>query len=57
MPISMLTEGAIRQQTTAQSFARGSEYYDSDAVLEIARRGDLVTAEVQGSDYEPYTVT
>lgn len=51
-----LTEAAIRQLATPESFRRGSEYYESGAVLSLARRGDQLLAEVEGSQYEPYRV-
>lgn len=51
------TEADIRAGATSQSFSRGKDYYDDGAVLEIARRGALITAEVEGSDYAPYAIT
>ena len=41
---------------TPRSFSRGEGYYRDGAVDYITRRGDTITAEVQGSDYEPYEV-
>lgn len=52
-----LTEDWIRQQANELSFAKGERYYLDGAVLEIVRRGDLITAEVRGSAAEPYHVT
>jgi len=46
----------IQRSTTAQSFARGEDYYATGAVLELVRRGDTLYAEVEGSSYEPYQV-
>lgn len=51
------TEADIRAAASAQSFSRGMSYYNDGAVLEIVRRGAVITAEVEGSDYEPYEVT
>lgn len=51
-----LTEATIRNLTTAQSFSRGQAYLRDGAVLEIEQRGDLLLAEVEGSEYEPYQV-
>ena len=51
------TEADIRAGATSQSFSRGTNYYHDGAVLEIARRGALITAEVEGSDYAPYAIT
>ena len=52
-----LSESTIRQQTTAQSFQRGKEYYRSGAVISLVQRGDQIQARVRGSDYEPYQVS
>ncbi|HOS80367.1 MAG TPA: SWIM zinc finger family protein, partial [Anaerolineae bacterium] len=57
MTLPQLTEGWIRQQANESSFAKGERYYLDGAVLEIVRRGDLITAEVRGSAAEPYHVT
>ncbi|MCB9118024.1 MAG: SWIM zinc finger family protein [Caldilinea sp.] len=57
MIIPSFTEVDIRAGATSQSFSRGKDYYDNGAVLEIARRGALITAEVEGSDYAPYAIT
>lgn len=51
------TEANIQAGASAQSFSRGVSYYNDGAVLEVIRRGALITAEVEGSDYEPYEVT
>ncbi len=51
-----LTENAIREGASAESFRRGEGYYDEGAVLSLARRGDVIQAEVEGSQPEPYLV-
>jgi uncharacterized Zn finger protein len=51
-----LTEAAIRNLARSQSYDRGENYYDEGAVLDIVRRGDVLRAEVEGSQYEPYQV-
>lgn len=51
-----LTEAAIHPYVTDKSFRRGRRYYRQGAVLSVARRGDQLVAEVQGSHYEPYRV-
>ena len=51
------TEADIRAGATSQSFDRGTRYYRDGAVLDLARRGALITAEVEGSDYAPYAIT
>jgi uncharacterized Zn finger protein len=51
-----ITEAYVRELATEQSFDRGYRYYRDHSVFEIARRGNLITAMVEGSDYEPYRV-
>ncbi len=50
------TESDIRSLATAQSFARGENYYHDGAVSDLTLRGNQITARVAGSDYEPYRV-
>jgi uncharacterized Zn finger protein len=57
MSAPKLTEATIRAMTSAQSFSRGKEYYQSGAVSDLTRRGNILRAEVEGSGYEPYQVT
>ncbi|HLO86413.1 MAG TPA: SWIM zinc finger family protein [Nostocaceae cyanobacterium] len=54
LPIS---EAIIRQNSTTQSFNRGEEYYDNEAVVNLKKRGNLIEADVEGSEYKPYRVT
>lgn len=56
MEIPSLSETVIREGATAESFRRGQEYYNDGSVLSIARRGNVVEAEVAGSQPEPYAV-
>lgn len=51
-----LTEVAVRGLARPQSYDRGEDYYDEGAVLEVVRRGDILRAKVEGSQYEPYRV-
>ena len=51
-----LTEGDIQARASGQSYDRGRRYYENGYVLEATRRGNVVTAEVEGSQYEPYQV-
>jgi len=50
------SEADVRTLATEKSFDRGSRIYRNDAVFDIIRRGNVVTAKVEGSDYEPYRV-
>jgi len=47
----------IRGLTTAQSYERGLEYYESGAVSGLRQRGDVLMAEVEGRSYELHRVT
>jgi uncharacterized Zn finger protein len=51
-----LMEATIRHLTTDQSFRRDQTYMKAGAVLEIEQRDDLLLAEVEGSEYDPYQV-
>ena len=46
----LITEKTIRTLANAKSFARGQEYFREGAVSEVRRRGNRVTAEVEGGD-------
>lgn len=56
MIIPGLSESLIHQHASAESFRRGEEYYRGGAVRSLVRRGDVLRAEVEGSEYEPYLV-
>ncbi|HEY9786341.1 MAG TPA: SWIM zinc finger family protein, partial [Candidatus Obscuribacterales bacterium] len=49
-----LTEAQIRAMATEQSFARGKSYYNDGAIINPMRQGMELSAECEGSDYEPY---
>ncbi|KAA3662972.1 MAG: hypothetical protein DWQ04_11900, partial [Chloroflexi bacterium] len=51
-----LTEADIGALATDQSFDRGYRYYRNDSVSNVIRRGNMVTAYVEGSSYDPYQV-
>lgn len=52
-----LTEATIRELARPQSYDRGQSYYEQGAVGDVVRRGDTLRADVEGSQYQPYTVT
>ncbi|MDA8219092.1 MAG: hypothetical protein M0Z94_15920 [Dehalococcoidales bacterium] len=56
MRLPSLSEIAIREAATTESFQRGREYFDQGAVLSLTRRGDVIEAEVEGSQPVPYNV-
>ena len=51
------SEAAIRQRASAQSWTRGVNYFNAGRVVRAVLRGTTYTAQVQGSEYEPYRVT
>ena len=57
MSISHLSLEMIREYATDKSWLRGKEYYDMSFVREVYQRGELITAEVLGSQAKPYLVT
>ena len=51
-----LSEATIRQHADAETFRRGRQYEQDGAVLDLALRGMVLQAEVEGSQYDPYRV-
>src|SRR5262249_12299564 len=56
MAKALITEKTIRALANAKSFARGNEYFRDGAVSDVIRRGNRVTAEVEGSDLYEVTI-
>ena len=54
--IPHLTEADVRPLATDRSWSRGENYYYGNSVENIVWREGLLTAEVEGSEYEPYIV-
>ncbi|MFZ5871677.1 MAG: SWIM zinc finger family protein, partial [Actinomycetota bacterium] len=56
---SMVTESAIRRAVGSGAFQRGAGYWRGGHVveLEVDHDGDTITAEVLGSEPEPYETT
>ena len=54
--MTAFTEADVRAGASSQSFERGSSYQRSSAVHDLVRRGNLLTARVQGSEYAPYEI-
>ncbi len=52
-----ISKEGIRALATTESFARGRSYFADGAVSDLHRRGDRLTAEVEGSEFEPYQVS
>ena len=56
MNLPKITRGMIREHTSVQSFERGSRYSRDGSVLDLVLRDRRLSAEVAGSQYEPYRV-
>lgn len=56
MSTSSLTEAQIRRYASGESFRRGQDYHARGAVLSLVRRGNIIEAEVEGSNPHPYIV-
>lgn len=54
--MTKLTESEIAKGANSSSFEKGYNYYQHGYVLEITQRGEQITAEVEGSGYQPYQV-
>jgi uncharacterized Zn finger protein len=52
----LIQQGQIRNRATAQSYARGKNYYDNDAVWGTVRRGNELEGRCEGSEDTPYHV-
>ncbi len=56
MSIPKLSEATMRRHANANSLERGESYYRAGAVVAVTQRGQTLSAEVEGSDVEPYGV-
>jgi len=56
MDIRTLTADRIARRFDPRVLARGESYYENDAVENAVLRGDTLTAQVEGSEDEPYHV-
>ncbi|MCA9994512.1 MAG: SWIM zinc finger family protein, partial [Anaerolineales bacterium] len=52
----LITEREVRGRAIGQSFERGEDYLEGGYVENLVLRGQVLTAEVVGSQYEPYLV-
>jgi len=51
-----LSEETVRQRATAASWQRGVDYFETGAVSDVVWREGTLTAQVEGSQIEPYHV-
>lgn len=51
-----IQEADVRALAHTQAFERGYRYFQDGAVSNVTRRKNLLTAEVKGSEFEPYRV-
>jgi uncharacterized Zn finger protein len=56
-PIPNLSEAIIRANAAPDSFSRGQSYFNNGAVADLARRGNTLQGQVEGSQYTPYRIT
>lgn len=56
MPIPKFAEATLRQNSSPQSFERGETYYRNGAVAALTLRGNILQAEVEGSQAPSYRV-
>lgn len=52
-----LSEISLRRQVSDQSWSRAQSYYNTGSVLNVVCRGSHIQAQVEGTDYEPYSVS
>jgi uncharacterized Zn finger protein len=57
MSIPNLSEAVIRGQAASRAYEPGVEYYQRKTTSKVVRRGNTITAMVQGSKYAPYRVS
>jgi uncharacterized Zn finger protein len=57
MPIPKLSEASIRRHATDKSFERGQDYYKSGSVTSLIQRGNELSANVEGGEFDPYRVS
>ncbi|MEH2372038.1 SWIM zinc finger family protein [Nostoc sp.] len=53
MSIPQISEFTIRRHANAKSFQQGEAYYEAGAVNAVAQRGDLLQADVAGTEATP----
>ncbi len=54
--IPKLSVATIRHHTITQSFDRGQDYYRNGAVTSLIQRGNVLSANVEGSEADPYRI-
>jgi uncharacterized Zn finger protein len=57
MSETKLTERTIKNLASANTYQRGEEYFQDGAVSELVRRGESLSAQVEGSQFAPYDVS
>jgi uncharacterized Zn finger protein len=57
MSILPLDQNTIQRNSTTQSFTSGESYYQAEAVAAPTQRGNMLQAEVEGTEPTPYQVT
>ncbi|MGK7905684.1 MAG: SWIM zinc finger domain-containing protein [Synechococcus sp.] len=57
MPLPNLTLATLQHHATEQSYTRGETYFRSGAVVSLTQREQILQAEVEGNEVNPYRVT
>lgn len=57
MPIPKISDATLRRNANIRSFERGEGYYRAGAVTALTQRGNLIQADVEGTEVQPYQVT
>lgn len=52
-----LSETSLRREVSDQSWSRAQSYYNTDSVMNVVCRGSHIQAQVEGTEYEPYSVS
>ena len=57
MSIPQLSQEMICRYVSSKSWQRGEAYYHDGYLRRVVKRGELITAEVEGNDIRPYQVS
>ncbi len=52
-----ITKADIKRLASDRSYDRGKEVYEADNITNMEKRGNILSAQVYGSHYEPYQIT
>ncbi len=52
-----LNKTLIQKHSNLQSYEKGEDYYEMGSVISVIQRGNALSAQVEGSEYEPYAIS